>query len=499
MSQIVRCPKCNSAVSVGPNQGGQRLQCPSCLQQFIAPALVTGGASATSEDEDWLSLDEGPTAAAATPVATPAPVPTPKQKPADPLPPLKLDDEPTDDVELVSDDTLSLAPAPTTSADSTFGLVDDNLFANLPSLDMGGQPQPQSPATSSSPATTTPTPNQADYSDVEESFRVRCPVCETMLYAKAHQSGGTIRCSDCLSDVRVPKPPRKSKKPVGKQPEAATYQFTQADDNRPPDPFKKSADELLQEAAKDPDEEVIKPAYEVPDVRGWLRTVFGIFLDLGVLFHFLVLTCLLAVPAAFIAWHPAFILGMVPLTLIGTVLTVSCGFAILQSVANDHDTVEEWPTADPTSWFDSLGMVFVATAISVGPTFALSKVVGGTAAISIAFVIFGVYTLFPFLLLSMMDLQSITGLFSPDVTKSVTRCQEDWGTFYFSSGMIFGFLMCYFMFATLGPAGVAIGVSLTIAVVFLYFAMLGRLAQAIGGEVELGGLDEADAEEAAAS
>lgn len=141
-------------------------------------------------------------------------------------------------------------------------------------------------------------------------------------------------------------------------------------------------------------------------------------------------------------------------------------------------------------------MVLVATAVAVGPTFALSRILQGTPAISIALVMLGVYTLFPFLLLSMMDLQSVTGLFSADVTKSVTRCQEDWGTFYFSSGMTFGLLMSYFLFISYTPATIAFGVALTIAVIFLYFAMLGRLAQAIGGEAALGGLDEAETEEA---
>ena len=59
MSEVVRCPKCNSAVSVTAAQSGQRVQCPSCLKQFLAPSSI-GVAGTTADDDDWLSLDDSP-------------------------------------------------------------------------------------------------------------------------------------------------------------------------------------------------------------------------------------------------------------------------------------------------------------------------------------------------------------------------------------------------------------------------------------------------------
>ncbi len=43
---------------------------------------------------------------------------------------------------------------------------------------------------------------------VDLTFRVKCPVCESLSYARPTQVGKQIRCGDCHSVIIVPPPPK---------------------------------------------------------------------------------------------------------------------------------------------------------------------------------------------------------------------------------------------------------------------------------------------------
>ena len=175
--------------------------------------------------------------------------------------------------------------------------------------------------------------------------------------------------------------------------------------------------------------------------------------------------------------------------------TVSSGFAILFGVANEYERTEDWPTVDPVGWLESLWLVIAATAIAVAPAYIIGTIFGAPPMIVIGFVMFAVYAAFPVVLLSMLDMQSVTSPFSPDVGKSFTRCQEDWGAFYFSTGLLFAGLFGYFTLMSPTPKNIGIGVGITIAVIFMSFAILGRLSIGIGEVVELSGLESEDEED----
>ncbi|TWU48392.1 hypothetical protein [Rubripirellula reticaptiva] len=98
---------------------------------------------------------------------------------------------------------------------------------------------------------------------------------------------------------------------------------------------------------------------------------------------------------------------------------------------------------------------------------------------------FSVYTLFPFVLLSMMDMGSPFVPFSAEVACSVTKCQESWGGFYFSSGLLFVclFLLLASLSTMTPPVGAVIAIVAVIGIAFTYFAMIGRLAYSIGQAV----------------
>jgi DNA-directed RNA polymerase subunit M/transcription elongation factor TFIIS len=319
---------------------------------------------------------------------------------------------------------------------------------------------------------------------------VKCNICGSLLYAKARQAGKTIRCNDCHSDIKVPKPPKVKQKVKIDVDNAKTFSFEESavPQKKREDPYRKSARELLDEAEKSEDEtpgDYRDP--DIPSMREWAMNVFGIFLDIGVIAHWLGLSLLGAIPAAIVLsiGHPFLIAMSAAFALVFVTLTIACGFAIMQSVANKHESVENWPEADPSAWFDDLVVAVSAVALAAAPMLTLTSFAFSPGLTSTAMTMMSIYLLFPFFVLSMMDMQSIFMPFSPEVARSVTRCQEAWGALYLSSGLLFFGLFLFFVMisaASPGPAA-AIAVVATIAVTFSYFSMIGRLAFAIGQPV----------------
>jgi len=454
MPVTVHCPKCNASISINPEQSGQRVQCPTCQQPFLAPNVSPEQAGPTDEDDDWLTLDD----------TAPPPKPTTS--------PVSLDGFDSSDADARGEPFGQGEHVDQT--DDVFDSHEEDGFGER-------NPKPQQ---------SKPQPPAAEALGAEESFRVKCPICHSVLYAKAKQAGHNIRCNDCYSDIVVPQPPKNKTAPAMSADDAESFQFAEQQlAERRSDPFQRSADELLK-AAEDDDSDDEDEEFEVQDLAGWFNTVLGIFLDPGVIIHLLGLSLLLAVPAALTYMYPVFGLGMFPLGLIGIFVTTACGFAILNAVANGHELIEDWPTIDPAGWAESMIPVIAAIGIAAGPAYMITALMNATPIITIGVVMFAIYMLFPFILLSMLDMQSVTTPFSEDVGKSINKCQQDWIAFYLASGILFAALFGYFSIIPYSAASIGIGVTLAIVVAFMYFALLGRLALAIGEIAALPVLEE---------
>ena len=166
-------------------------------------------------------------------------------------------------------------------------------------------------------------------------------------------------------------------------------------------------------------------------------------------------------------------------------LVVIYGFAIMQSIANQNDSVSAWPEADPGAWADDLVFAISAAAMAGGPIWLLITIVGGASMLGFAATLLSIFALFPFIILSMLDMRSIFVPFSPEVARSVSKSQEPWGALYLSSGLLF---FALFMFvAGLSSAasapGSAVAIFAIVGAAFCYFGMLGRLAYQIGQDV----------------
>ncbi len=508
MSHSLQCPRCTGAVQVADNASGTRVRCPHCEQTFLVP----GFASSTNDDDDWLKIDDQvppPKSKAARPgsittLSSNTFDPALGNDAAAPLQDVVSNDpfqEGTDDLfgsgqasgaETDLDDGLPpfemVAPAarprsPTSPVDlSALDGFDEVPPPNLEKShgEAGADPDPFL-TPDDSPKPLSPESKSPEYMT---EYRVRCLTCGSMTYAKAAQQGKTIKCHDCYSQITVPPPPRVPKKPTIDMESAETFRFEDSKaTNRPADPFLKSAEELLRNAenqeASNPE-----PDFDTPDIMAWAKNVFGIFLDPGVLAHWIILSVFASIPAyvALAFESKILILGLFPAGIIFGVVVLGCAFAILQSLANEEDRVSEWPAFDPGEWFGQMMVASAAIAIAAVPSYGAAFMAFGHSLPAVAITMMAIYAMFPFLILSILDMQSITTPFSPEVAKSVTRCEESWGGFYLTSGILFVLLFMVFVASSsMPPPTRAVAcIFFGVAGLFTYFAMIGRLAFAIG-------------------
>ncbi len=330
---------------------------------------------------------------------------------------------------------------------------------------------------------------QADVVEYASEYRVNCNVCGSMLYAKADQAGKTVKCSDCYSPITIPPPPKIRKKQEINLDEVSTFALKQSEKaEQRGDPYKRSAEQLLNEASQVEAASTVDRYDDTPSVKEWLGNIFGAFADLGVIAHWIGLSVLGSVPAviALTVDSPILIMGLFPAGFFLGVLVVSCGFAILHAAANKVDSVTDWPTLDPMAWLGQLFVVLAAACVAAIPVWAACQLILGAQLLSVAVTMFSIFALFPFVLLSMLDMNSPFVPFSAEVARSVTKCEEAWGGFYFSSGLVFIALFMTFATATSTmspPVAAVVCIVAGVGASFVYFSMIGRLAYAIGQAV----------------
>lgn len=360
-----------------------------------------------------------------------------------------------------------------------------NPAANIPAANI---PAANIPA-ASKPAGNAPAPRGGAASPTE--YRAKCPVCGSVLFVRPQQAGRNIRCSDCHSQFVVPPPPMvPAAKPKVDLDRVATFQLSEPAGERDPHgaPGSRSAAEYLR-AAEDAEVEVDRSNdYDNPNMMNWLRGIFGIFTDPSVAAYWLMLSLLGAIPGmiAVAIGHPVVILISLTLIVVYGSLVVACGFAILESVAGGQRRVDEWPVFNPAEWIGQALTAMAAIALSGIPGMVLGYPIFGPHLGSVALVMFSIYLLFPYVLLSMLDNGNPFMPVSSEVTKSVTRCKDAWGSLYFSAMLLFFFQFIAVAVFSLMPdvAAVFFNCVLWVGLVFVYFAMIGRLAFEIGQPIK---------------
>jgi len=448
----VKCPICAALLTVSPDRRGQRIVCDQCGHTIKVP----GQAAAPVDDDQWLRLESD--------IAPAAPV-----RQATNIDLGKVDDFQLPDLDRVPISPLAavrpLAPPPLSESDlaalSGFADTDDQRAAPMKLV----------------PAKVTE----------DDSFRVRCPTCDSLSYAKPAQIGKRIRCHDCHAAIVVPQPPKATPKYQPDIAAAAAYQFRDGEGDalapRPADPMRKSADDYLR-AAEAAHDEAEEEEWELPNFHQWFSGLARVFLDPAVGLHIFFLSLMAFLPAAIAVQYQSsvVVMGLFAAGAVFGALVIACGFAILQSVANGEDRVSEWPLFDPMAWLGQLFVAIASVGVAAGPVWMVTHFIFQGGLITVATSMISLYLLYPVVLLSMLDEESIFVPFSTDVSKSVMRAPDQWGAAYLASGILFAGMFLLFMIASVSSPVVGAGIAIFVGVAgtFAYFGILGRLAFGIG-------------------
>lgn len=475
----VVCPLCGGKFSYPDNTASERVPCPHCGGKV----KVAGRSTTQSDDNEWLRLDDDVFPQSADERSQPThKTPVGKNKESGVVQPSKdsfSDDSSLDEFQIPDLPPLSDLPIPIPGPMPA--VVPPLSEADLEALSGFSTNDDQTPA----PVKVVRTVS------TDDSFRVKCPICESLTYAKINQVGKKIRCGDCHSTIVVPPPPKVKTKYQPDIESAKAYTFQDSDNSgdhpKPADPFRKSADEYLRSAEAAVVEKADDDDWTVPSIKDWAINVVGIFRDPSVIGYWVFLSALAAIPACIaIQFSSSIILmGMFAGGILFAGLLVAHGFAILQSVANGEKEVTEWPVVDFWAWIGPLFVAASAIGVSAGPAWLLGQYFFGVSLTTVAMAMMSLYVLYPFVLLSMLDEESVLVPFSVEVSKSVTRSSEQWGGLYLSSGILFFLLFVVYLATAAMPSlfGVVVAIAATVATVFIYFALLGQLAFAIGHAV----------------
>jgi DNA-directed RNA polymerase subunit M/transcription elongation factor TFIIS len=463
------CPFCSARMYAQRSQVGQTMVCPECLETV---AVEVPGETPVADPEERLPIQ-------------PPPPPTPSST--------------TDDADDAEDEfRLSEPTARPTAAFWNADLaevIDDVTSAESATPTDSGVSPPEGEATALPPTPPAGPPAQ--------EFRVKCQVCDTMIYVTTDEIGTTKKCPDCYTSFEVQKPAAAKLKPV-------VDVMQDADDFALSEPvervvFKDLEADLTgrtveqQHVEKAEEERKTRQAKrpKLPQQPLWtgvfrflasgeamLAMVFiaGIFWTLamvslvgvaygagGGLGVFISMICAVAVMA---------------LVLTGGAYAAVVGLRVLQETAAGADTIESWPDLAFLDWCMEAIYVAVAFAYSMTPGIVISwfmNRIGLSPAVGFVVSMVSLFAFFPIVLLSLMEADSLAAPLTRPIRVSLDKDRSHWMVFYLESVAI---LIIMLLAAALIYAKSWLALLLAAAVWsfcwMVYFRLLGRLAWIAG-------------------
>ncbi len=472
------CPQCQKRLKAPESLAGKRVACPKCSASVVVPS-TDKDKEAVSED-DWFALD-----------APSQPTPTKPSPPvSDPMDSRVRGKDGSKDTRqsgagssLFDDDLPELAPLDPEPKDNTDSLSYQAVPPSLPppinDLD-DFAPEPLFPG--SEPKSATRLKGSLEELSLEEAalsehfqaptddeFAFPCKVCGSLLYAKESRIGTITRCPDCFSEFSIPSPPTKKKQPsiTKVDDQIADVKFAPIDaksvhaDRPEKDKTKEMLDRASIEVERDKEEE--KGFAGNFDSQRWIELIFGFVRDPGIVIASIALGIFNAVwfyvlyvigsiqdIGVIQAWIVRILISavlIVPIT--GSILM--CALAIIPMAANRKKRVEEWPIGKIGESIGEAFMFIVSIAISSVPGGMLATLVsstGGHIGVSVFLVAISITTFTPFLILCMIENNSVTEPFSKAVFKSISLKPDAWGAMFMQSGIAMFLLACLLLLAT---------------------------------------------------
>lgn len=182
--------------------------------------------------------------------------------------------------------------------------------------------------------------------------------------------------------------------------------------------------------------------------------------------------------ALFIMW------GGIPLATAWLVAFAAAAQAILEATANGEKEVTTWPDWNVYDWFANGRFILIATIVAGLPGGFLGAAVLATSMEDPMMAAFGVaappvlswLVLYPYILFSMLNEDSVFAIASADTLRSLKIASDGWIFFYMYSIVIvlLGVGAAAMMFATNFLAA-ACAAAFFVALLMLYFRLLGRL------------------------
>lgn len=486
----VICPLCGTRMYATPDQIGQTMVCPDCLESVVVP-----NRSPPKRQTPKPSADS---AAEASPPSANSPETSSggEAKSSSAGEPEEADEyKLADEVELPPHRTLS----------PTLGrLVDRHIEP------VQGDEEPGAGAAGSHDVEP---PESSHASARSGSFPVKCPVCDTMLEATEDEIGTTKKCPDCFSLIEIKRPPP-TRRRVHRRPESEGEEedFVLSDPvpldvYRPTDRegVPRTVGEEALRNARRAREEQRPDGSELPLAPLW-SGLFAFLLDTATVVRIIVGGLLLGgmmklahvSAAAAMAANPVHqflaMIGSVATLVLGivTISLVSTNFlTVLQQSAEGMDRVQGWPENSLVEWITEGMAYFMAAFFAVTPGMLLILLFPGIRTnppLAGSLIGVSLYVLFPMTQLSILESASVTTPASKLVWESVREQFLLWCTFYLMTFVLaWAVVVALLLVSFSDPTFVVIGLGMFISfVALLYARMLGRLVWACHMDVMAG-------------
>ena len=490
----VLCPICGTRMYATREQLGKSMVCPDCLETVPVPASP----SASRPPKASIPRPAATRPAATQPAATqPATTGNAPQAPRGATPAPAKDSVADDD-----DGGLRLSDPIDIPSDKV-------LPQRFSELLRDGQPAPDSedvadwPVEPATTPTKSPSPPRAS---TDDEYSVKCPVCDTLLYASPDEIGKRKDCPDCHSSVEIKAPRRKPRRvdPVREE-DYEGHEFVlsepvpvdihrQTEQGKNP---KTMGEDALRNAEREYERKHAEEDVEPPASPLWTG-LFSFFPASPVILRWVVFALLIGLVCKLSllihGWnvcggpiqHFYSLAGMTARSLLFILTTLSLGatcLAILQDTANGQDEISQWPEGGLFGMLAGAFPFAMAVFFSLLPgiiLYTLAGVVGVMEASRWIFLEFSLYLLFPVVQLSILESDSLTMPFSQPILRSLRDEFLLWFTFYLTSLALALIVAVMYAGVTWDTSFLVLLVmgAVWIFLLFLYFRLLGRLAWA---------------------
>jgi DNA-directed RNA polymerase subunit RPC12/RpoP len=273
-----------------------------------------------------------------------------------------------------------------------------------------------------------------------EFVKLVCATCYTLMHAKVEHVGKRVKCPDCGTINRVPRPPEK-KKNVFEAPDASDIVVESAPPPLVDQRRKEIADRLMSDAQehverrererpKLPKDPLRDGIYSFPFYANvaplWIGTTVALLVD-AVLFDALIDVIRTGGLASIMAAFLAPIVAIVTFCILG--LVAPHFLTIIEFTADGYDRIPYWPAQDLLSRLRALLFAVNALAMSTLPGMLLVGLLRPLG-VPLEFGLVSTVLLLPLLTLSMAENDSVFAPYSRSVFGSLGRLRRSWSRFY---------------------------------------------------------------------